>query len=61
MSNSLIQKYNIPIPRYTSYPTVPYWQEETFSKSLWIESVKKQFNLSNSSEGLSLYIHLHIC
>jgi oxygen-independent coproporphyrinogen-3 oxidase len=61
MSNSLIQKYNIPIPRYTSYPTVPYWQEETFSKSLWIESVKKQFNLSNSSEGLSLYIHLPFC
>ena len=61
MSNSLIQKYNIPGPRYTSYPTVPYWQEETFSKSLWIESVKKQFNLSNSSEGLSLYIHLPFC
>lgn len=58
---SLIQKYNIPGPRYTSYPTVPYWQEETFSKSLWIDSVKKQFNLSNNSEGLSLYIHLPFC
>lgn len=61
MSMSLIQKYNIPGPRYTSYPTVPYWQEETFSKSLWIDSVKKQFNLSNNSEGLSLYIHLPFC
>jgi hypothetical protein len=23
--NNLVQKYNIPGPRYTSYPTVPYW------------------------------------
>jgi oxygen-independent coproporphyrinogen-3 oxidase len=29
--NSLIDKYNIPGPRYTSYPTVPYWDESTFS------------------------------
>ena len=61
MSNSLIQKYNVPGPRYTSYPTVPYWQQETFSKSLWIDSVKKQFDFSNDIEGISLYIHLPFC
>ena len=32
MKKSLIQKYNLPGPRYTSYPTVPYWDNETFSK-----------------------------
>ena len=28
MNNSLIQKYNIAGPRYTSYPTVPFWDKE---------------------------------
>ena len=58
---SLIQKYNIPGPRYTSYPTVPYWENETFSKENWIETFKQSFVESNSSEGISLYIHLPFC
>ncbi|WP_245962571.1 oxygen-independent coproporphyrinogen III oxidase [Tenacibaculum lutimaris] len=59
--NSLIQKYNIPGPRYTSYPTVPYWDNETFSKEKWIDTFKRSFIESNSSEGISLYIHLPFC
>ena len=35
MSDSLIQKYNVPGPRYTSYPTVPYWEEAQFSLNQW--------------------------
>ncbi|TCP25199.1 oxygen-independent coproporphyrinogen-3 oxidase [Tenacibaculum skagerrakense] len=58
---SLIQKYNIPGPRYTSYPTVPYWDETTFSKEKWIESFKLSFKESNTKEGISLYIHLPFC
>ena len=27
MNKTLINKYNVPGPRYTSYPTVPYWDE----------------------------------
>ena len=61
MKNSLIQKYNIPGPRYTSYPTVPYWDNSTFSKEKWIETFKQSFIESNSSEGISLYIHLPFC
>ncbi|RSC93393.1 oxygen-independent coproporphyrinogen III oxidase [Tenacibaculum singaporense] len=61
MKNSLIQKYNIPGPRYTSYPTVPYWDNETFSKEKWIKTFKQSFIESNSSEGISLYIHLPFC
>ena len=26
--SELIEKYNIPVPRYTSYPTVPFWDME---------------------------------
>jgi len=31
MSKELIQKYNIAGPRYTSYPTVPFWKKEGIS------------------------------
>lgn len=59
--NTLIQKYNIPGPRYTSYPTVPYWDEATFSKQKWIQTFKQSFEESNANEGISLYIHLPFC
>ncbi|MFY0604721.1 MAG: oxygen-independent coproporphyrinogen III oxidase [Flavobacteriaceae bacterium] len=58
---SLIQKYNIPGPRYTSYPTVPFWEPETFSKEKWILSFQKSFNESSLDEGISIYIHLPFC
>jgi len=59
--SSLIQKYNIPGPRYTSYPTVPYWNKEGISKQDWIQSFQKSFAESNQKEGISLYIHLPFC
>ncbi|WP_445749256.1 oxygen-independent coproporphyrinogen III oxidase [Polaribacter sp.] len=58
---SLIQKYNVPGPRYTSYPTVPFWDDTTFSKKKWISSFQKSFKESNQTEGISLYIHLPFC
>ncbi|MGV4413982.1 oxygen-independent coproporphyrinogen III oxidase [Chryseobacterium sp. T1] len=59
--NSLVDKYNIPGPRYTSYPTVPYWDDSTFSTEKWKQSVIQTFNESNASEGISIYIHLPFC
>ncbi|MFY7742549.1 MAG: oxygen-independent coproporphyrinogen III oxidase [Flavobacterium sp.] len=58
---TLIQKYNVPGPRYTSYPTVPYWNEEDFSLSKWKETLIQSFTESNHVEGISLYIHLPFC
>ncbi|MBD8081403.1 oxygen-independent coproporphyrinogen III oxidase [Chryseobacterium caseinilyticum] len=59
--NSLVDKYNIPGPRYTSYPTVPYWDESSFSPETYKETVIRSFNESNSEEGISIYIHLPFC
>ena len=59
--NSFIQKYNVPGPRYTSYPTVPYWDEQHFSLDLWKQTLKRSFDESNATEGISLYIHLPFC
>lgn len=56
----LVQKYNVPGPRYTSYPTVPYWDLDSFSGKKWNSSVLKAFGES-SEEGISVYIHLPFC
>lgn len=61
MLNTLVNKYNVAGPRYTSYPTVPYWNQDTFSLKKWKSSLVKSFNESNSKEGISLYIHLPFC
>lgn len=61
MKKSLIQKYNIPGPRYTSYPTVPFWDATTFTKEKWIQTFKTSFVESNEQEGISMYIHLPFC
>lgn len=57
---SLIEKYNVPIPRYTSYPTVPYWENSPDSDQ-WSKLVKASFDKTNNSNGLSIYIHLPYC
>lgn len=61
MSESLIHKYNIPGPRYTSYPTVPYWDTNEFSAAQWKNHVAGKFNSVNKNDGISLYIHLPFC
>ena len=60
-TKSLIQKYNVAAPRYTSYPTVPYWEPATFNPENWASAVIQTFNESNASDGISVYIHLPFC
>ena len=57
----LIKKYNVPVPRYTSYPTVPFWDIEAPSNTKWLNVVKKTFDETNEAEGISIYIHLPFC
>jgi len=57
----LIRKYDVPVPRYTSYPTVPCWEIGAFSSSEWLRAVERAFDESNESKGISLYIHLPFC
>lgn len=54
----LIQKYDAPVPRYTSYPTVPYWSE-TPTEEQWIQHL--QTSLQNKSSRYSLYLHIPFC
>jgi oxygen-independent coproporphyrinogen-3 oxidase len=56
----LIRKYNQPVPRYTSYPTVPTWHE-TLAMDVWEQAFATRFHEQNHTNGISLYIHLPFC
>lgn len=60
MENQLIAKYSTAAPRYTSYPTVPYWNG-SLDVVTWKNHVRSTFSQSNASDGISLYIHLPYC
>ncbi len=55
----LLQEYTIPVPRYTSYPTVPFWDLEKFDIADWKNSIRNAY-WANAGE-VSLYIHLPYC
>jgi len=58
MNWPLLEKYNVSVPRYTSYPTVPAWQTENWSPEQWMARMEKRFS---PQQGMSLYIHLPYC
>ncbi|MEM9673690.1 MAG: oxygen-independent coproporphyrinogen III oxidase [Bacteroidota bacterium] len=60
IDTSLIRKYNVPGPRYTSYPTVPYWNENPPTESEWKFHVHQTYQ-ETKRQGISLYIHLPYC
>jgi len=59
-TSTLLKKYNVAAPRYTSYPTVPYWDNENFNGKDWLHTVVKTY-ATYKEEGISLYIHLPFC
>ncbi|MFY0628543.1 MAG: oxygen-independent coproporphyrinogen III oxidase [Reichenbachiella sp.] len=61
MNKQLVQKYNVPGPRYTSYPPVPAWSAEPSSPDELISKVKESFSFTNQKRGISIYIHLPFC
>ena len=60
LPDALVKKYNQPVPRYTSYPTVPYWHDEIDVQD-WQQNVQQQFSIHNDTKGISIYIHLPFC
>lgn len=56
----LIARYNVPGPRYTSYPTVPYWKKEQWETTEWISTIQRN-RTDFTTNSVSLYIHLPYC
>ncbi|MEY3237143.1 MAG: oxygen-independent coproporphyrinogen oxidase, partial [Bacteroidota bacterium] len=36
MNKNIIEKYNVAGPRYTSYPTVPFWKNDQLKEEDWL-------------------------
>ncbi|MFL5810903.1 MAG: oxygen-independent coproporphyrinogen III oxidase [Flavisolibacter sp.] len=60
VNSLLVRKYNQPVPRYTSYPTVPFWNEDLDIEQ-WKDIFRIKFSEQNHINGISLYIHLPFC
>lgn len=60
LNPALVAKYNRPVPRYTSYPTVPYWDAHLEGEK-WEQAFVQRFEEQNAAHGISLYIHLPFC
>mgnify|MGYP001575267614 CR=1 FL=1 len=57
-SSELFRKYDVPAPRYTSYPTVPYWTDNPTTEQ-WIANVRETF--AKPAATWSLYLHVPFC
>ncbi|MEW5771634.1 MAG: oxygen-independent coproporphyrinogen III oxidase [Pseudomonadota bacterium] len=53
----LLEKYSKPGPRYTSYPTAPYFQT-SFSEADWLQELRAS---QGTGRDLSLYVHIPFC
>lgn len=54
----LFKKYDVPAPRYTSYPTVPYWTDNPTSEQ-WIKELQSSFKSPEMT--WSMYLHIPFC
>jgi oxygen-independent coproporphyrinogen-3 oxidase len=54
----LFRKYDVPVPRYTSYPTVPHWQNRAPDPARWLASIDERLK---ENRDISLYLHLPFC
>ncbi|OFZ18659.1 MAG: oxygen-independent coproporphyrinogen III oxidase [Bdellovibrionales bacterium GWB1_55_8] len=59
--SSLLKKYDVPGPRYTSYPTVPYWSDSP-TQAQWIHEIAAALDLNEKNNiGSAVYVHVPFC
>jgi coproporphyrinogen III oxidase-like Fe-S oxidoreductase len=57
----LFSRYDVPGPRYTSYPTVPAWSR-TPSADDWLARIRAGVDDAvRQGMGASVYIHIPFC
>ncbi len=59
LTQEVLDRYNVPGPRYTSYPTAPEWSD-SFGPQDYEEALR-QSNETRPARPLSLYTHLPFC
>jgi oxygen-independent coproporphyrinogen III oxidase len=59
--SGLFKKYDVPGPRYTSYPTILHWTDTPTAEE-WIESVSDSLDLTEQhGNGAAIYVHIPFC
>jgi oxygen-independent coproporphyrinogen-3 oxidase len=59
--NELLKKYDVPGPRYTSYPTILHW-DTTPTPEEWFESVARGLDeIEREGSGAAVYVHIPFC
>jgi oxygen-independent coproporphyrinogen-3 oxidase len=57
----LLRKYDVPGPRYTSYPTVPYWDGRPTAEQ-WLSGLADAgSNRCGAPAGAAIYVHIPFC
>jgi oxygen-independent coproporphyrinogen-3 oxidase len=56
--SALLEKYDVPVPRYTSYPTVPQWRDSP-TAAQWTDALDRAAAAPDAA--LALYVHLPFC
>jgi len=56
--SELFAKYDVPVPRYTSYPTVPSWTNQPTTDS-WLASLNRALEPDDAS--IAVYVHIPFC
>ena len=58
---SLLKKYDVQGPRYTSYPTILYWDQNPTADD-WVKSVARNLQeTERGGGGAAIYIHIPFC
>lgn len=58
ISNELLEKYNVPVPRYTSYPPANYFRND-FTEKEYLQLIHQSND--DKLENISIYIHIPFC
>lgn len=60
VKTDLLRKYDVPGPRYTSYPVIVCWDTQP-TTSEWIQSVAESLAAADEGTGAAIYIHIPFC
>ena len=59
--STLFRKYDVPGPRYTSYPTILHWNDPPTSEE-WLKSISDSVTLTERhGMGAAIYVHVPFC
>ena len=57
--SDLFAKYDVPVPRYTSYPTVPQWHRDADARR--VDGVAGDGDVGEPDASLAVYVHVPFC